>query len=207
MKSHESRQHVVRNIFSLTHLPRVAAAVLLAAALAMLGCATTTSHGGRVAFEPFGPGHVFSSLDAAAVDAMAWSVTDARRTAKEGRMYGGAITAVEGGFTYEEPTVASPVRPLDIRYKIDRMDVARFHVYPKAYDMRESRAREHVTRWDRKSVDHADPRHRPIYFLTPSLIVKVYHGVHSSLPVQEVARLDTGRDGLSVEMLASTTMP
>lgn len=206
MKGHDSRQSIVRSTLSRSSFPRIAAVTLLAGALALLGCATTTSTG-RVSFEPYGPGHVFSSVDAAAVDAMAYSVTDARRTAKERRMYGGAIRAVEGGFTYQEPTVASPIRPLDIRYTIDRMDVARFHVYPKSYDMQKSRAREHVTRWDRKSVDNADPRHRPIYFLTPSLVVKVYHGVHSSLPVQEVARLDRDNDGLSIEMLAATTMP
>ena len=210
MRGRNSRHYVDRSSRSHSFAPRVAGVMLLAGALALLGCASTQGDpmAGRDALQPLGPGHVFSSVEAAVVDAMAFSLTDARRTSKRARMYGGSIKAVDGGFTYDEPTVASPHRPLDIRYKIGRTDVARFHVYPKAYDLRESRAREHVTRWDKQSVDSADPRHRPLYFLTPSLVVKAYHGKASSLPTQEIARLDRVSKGVSVEMIASTaTVP
>ena len=167
----------------------------------LAGCASMTG-AGRVAFEPSGPGAVFSTIEGAVVDAMAFSVVEARRSRRSDRMHGGAITAVAGGYTYSAPAVAQALKPLEVSYGIGRDDVARFHVYPKAQDRRERRAREQVTLSDRASVDKADPRHRPIYFLTPSLVVKIYAG--DAKPVREIARIDQERDGLQVVMVAAS---
>ncbi len=181
---------------------RVWITMLAVASLGLAGCAAMTSTTDEVAIEPRGPGYAFATIEDAVIDAMAFSVMDARRTGQSDRMYGGAISMVEGGYTYAEPVVASSWKPLDIRYRITSADVARFHVYPEARDMRENQQREHCTRWDRVSVDDRDPRHRTLYFLTPSMMVKAYHG--KSLPVQEVARLDRAHDGL---MLVQNVTP
>ena len=65
-----------------------------------------------------------------------------------------------------------------------------------AADMRENQSREHLTRIDKLSVDKRDPRRRTLYFLTPSLVVKAYHG--KRVPVQEVARIDRDDTGLLI---------
>ena len=199
MAVQHARQQL-RSSFSTTWV-RLATVTMLLALAALVGCASTPGNG-RVAFEPRGPGFTFATIDNAAIDAMAFSVLVAKRTSHTDRMLGGTITAVEGGYTYAEPVVAPEIRPLDIRYRVGRDDVARFHVYPQADDIRERRAREDVTRWDMASVDETDPLHRPIYFLTPTLVVKAYHG--TSMPVQEVARLDSSNDGMRVVMIASS---
>ena len=181
----------------------LAAAILTLATVALVGCASTT--GSReFAFEPHGPGFTFATMDNAAIDAVAYSVILAKRTSHRDRMLGGTIKAVEGGYTYAEPVVAPEIRPLGIRYRIGRDDVARFHVYPQADGIRERRAREDVTRWDMASVDETDPLHRTLYVLTPTLVVKAYHGQGSAIPEQEIARLDSERGGLSVMMMASS---
>jgi len=173
------------------------------ASLFLAGCAMPVAPADKVVVVPYGPGHAFTTIEDAVVDAMAFSVLEARRTGQSDRMYGGSISMVEGGYAYGEPVVASSWKPLDIRYRITSMDVARFHVYPSSYEMRENQRREHATRSDRKSVDDKDPRHRTLYFLTPSMVVKAYHG--KRLPVQEVARLDRARDGLLV--VSNVSMP
>lgn len=172
-----------------TRVARVSLVVLAMLALGLVGCASlesSTRH--QVAIEPHGPGAIFTNMEDAVVDAMAFSVIEARRTGMSDRMHGGVITRVSGGFTYDDPIVAESWKPLDLRYTITGRDVARFHVYPRATEMRENQKREHVTRWDRVSVDKQDPHHRSLYFLTPSLVVKVYGGNRD--PVREVARLD-----------------
>ena len=175
--------------------------VFALALMALTGCASMMG-AGRVAFEPNGPGAVFPTIEGAVVDALAFSVVEAKRSHRSDRMHGGVITAVDGGYTYSSPVVAPALRPLEVSYGIGRDDVARFHVYPKAQDLRELRNREQVTRSDRASVDHADPRHRPIFILTPSLVVKTYRG--NAQPVREIARLDQERDGLHVVMVAAS---
>ena len=154
MRGRNSLHYVDRSTRSRSSVPRVAGIVPVAGALALLGGASTPGDpvAGPAALEPYGPGHVFSTVEAAVVDAMAFSLTDARRTSQRGRMYGGSIK----------------------------------------------------TRWDRKSVDIADPRHRSLCFLTPKLVAKACHGKASALPTQEIARLDRVSEGLRVEMIAST---
>lgn len=183
---------------------RLCAMGVAIASFALVGCASMNATEDKVTVDPQGPGHTFATVEAAVVDAMAFSVLDARRRGHADRMYGGAIRMVEGGYSYGEPVVASAWKPLDIRYSITSLDVARYHVYPEAREMRENQNREHVTRWDRVSVDDRDPRHRTLYFLTPSLVVKAYHG--KRVPVQEIARLDRSHDGLLL-VYNETSMP
>ena len=133
---------------------------------------------------------------------MAYSALDARRTHKKDRMYGGAIKSVEGGYTYAKPVVAPSRRPLEVRYRIGRDDVARYHVYPQAVDIRERRSREHVSTGDQISVNESDPLHRPVYFLTPKLVVKAYRG--GAIPEQAIARLDSEHRGMSMTLIASS---
>jgi hypothetical protein len=154
--------------------------------------------------EPQGPGAAFATIEETVLDAMAYSFLDARRSGRTDRMYGGAIRMTEHGYTYAEPVVAHSWRPLEVRYKVTSKDVARFHVYPPADDMRESQRREHATRVDRMSVDEQDPRRRTLYFLTPTLMVKAYHG--KRVPVQDVVRLDESVDGMLIVQNV-TSMP
>jgi len=174
--------------------PRAAVAALAIVAAGLWGCASWSGRPDRVALEPRGPGSVFTTIEDAVVDAMAFSVNDARRSGRADRMYGGVITMVDEGYTYQAPAVAKAWRPLEIRYRITGRDVARYHVYPVARDLQENQRREGATRWDRQSVDEQDPRRRTLYFLTPSRIVKAYHG--ERFPVQALARLDRADDGL-----------
>jgi len=175
---------------------RACVVVLAGAAMTLAGCASLPGAQGRVAMEPMGPGTVFPTIEDAVVDAMAYSVADARSSARSDRMYGGVIRMVEDGYTYGEPVVATSWKPLDVRYSVSSADVARYHVYPVADDVRENQRREHATRVDRLSVDQRDPRRRTLYFLTPSMVVKAYHGAR--VPEQEVVRLDRSSDGVLV---------
>ncbi len=172
--------------------------------LALMGCAGMSGSTGPVAMEPQGPGAVFPTIEDAVLDAMAYSVQDARSRGRTDRMYGGPIQMVDDGYTYGEPAVAHSVRPLEVRYTVSSRDVARFHVYPAADDVRENQRREHATRTDRRSVDEQDPRRRTLYFLTPTLMVKAYHG--KRVPVQEVVRLDRSNDGMLI-VQNTTSMP
>ena len=144
--------------------------LLLAAALA-IGCATPSTP--RESFQ--GPGGLFSSLDAAAVDALVYAHRRAHATGRDHLIHAGVLRAVDGGFTYDGLEVASE-RTQRVSLALTADTVAHFLTYPRSGDRTEDRLHEQLSASDRDNVDRRDPLHRPAYVLTPSMAVRVYRG-------------------------------
>ncbi len=126
--------------------------------------------------EAWGPGTVFPSVEAAAVDALVYAYLQARDANDLRRMRAGTIYPVEGGYTYSEVHVASGLLVYQISYPLKPQDVARFQMYPVASDRDTNRNNERATQADRRSVAVTDPLHRPLFILHPSLVVREYRG-------------------------------
>ena len=137
--------------------------------------------------EARGPGSVFDSIDAAAVDALTFCYLQARKTGDMERMRAGTIERSGAGYAYREIHVANPLEQRRIEYVFAPQDVARFHVYPPHSDREINRASERLSSKDWRSVSVIDPLHRSLYVLHPSLVIRAYHGVDSE--VEEVASL------------------
>jgi hypothetical protein len=138
------------------------------------------------ALEARGPGAIFASIEAAAVDALTYAHLQARAAGDPERMRGGAIRASGTGYTYDEVHVAAPLTAHRVTYSLGPRDVARFATYPRdGHDV--NRINEGPSRSDRRSVDVIDPLHRPLYILHPSLAIRVYRGKGHELA--EVANL------------------
>jgi len=133
-----------------------------------------------------GPGAVFDTIDAAAIDALAYSYLQAREAGDLQRMRAGTIRRAGAGYTYDEIVVAKPGSASQIEYRVRVDDVARFHVYPFDTDRDVNSSNERLSAVDRRSVSVVDPLHRPLYVLHPSLAVRAYRA--ESEPV-EVANL------------------
>lgn len=171
---------------------------LVVPSLLCLGCAAvpqllsafqaTPTH-----LEARGPGALFTSIDAAAVDALTYAYLQAQ-TARDGRMRGGTIYTAGGGYSYDEVAVAGPLAPHRISYALEPRDVARFHVYARVggHDL----LSERPTRSDRRSVRFVDPLHRPLYILHPSLVIRVFGGGDGELV--DVADLRHPAQGLLI---------
>ena len=124
-----------------------------------------------------GPGVLFSSIEAAAIDALTYSYLQARNGCDPESMRGGTIHSVgEDHYSYGEIHRANPWSPHKISYILKPRDVARFHLYPVKRDLEKNRIDERPSRADLRSVVAVDPLHRPIYILHPSLVVRVYRG-------------------------------
>jgi len=121
-----------------------------------------------------GPGALFDSVDAAAVDALKFCYLQAREAGDLQRMRAGTIRRVAAGYTYGEIQVAKPWAQRQIQYVVDPRDVARFHVYPPDTDRDVNRASERVSPRDWHSVRVIDPLHRSLYVLHPSLAIRAY---------------------------------
>jgi hypothetical protein len=134
-----------------------------------------------------GPGSVFDSVEAAAVDALKFCYLQARETGDMERMRAGTIERAGAGYTYGEIHVANPRAQRRIEYVFAPQDVARFHVYPPHTNRDVNRISERLSPKDRRSVSVIDPLHRPLYVLHPSLEIRAYLGVDSE--VVEVASL------------------
>jgi len=170
------------------NLPRVA---LVAAAVLGLGCAQLSQLVAAMHPEPplqaMGPGTVFPSIEAAAVDALTYTYLQAKVSRDTDRMRGGTIRAAGDGFSYGDVVVASPLSPNRLNYVLVRDDVARFQMYPLTGPHDAIRANERLSQPDRRSVEFVDPLQRPLYVLHPSMVIRAYHA-RSGLPV-EVADL------------------
>ena len=119
---------------------------------------------------PRGPGVVFLSPEDAAVDALAYCYLTSRSNILDvPRAAGGAIHAVEGGFSYDEPSLASNNARARLRYAMGRSDVAHFNFYPE-----KSFTRRAVEREQRRVVEELDPAHRPLYTLSADRYLRVY---------------------------------
>ncbi len=152
----------------------------LIAALATSGCAQMghylNSLDTKPRLEAWGPGIVFPSIEAAAVDALIYAYLQARSEQDLERMRAGTIYSVETGYSYGEIHVASNLLEHRIAYPLKRQDVARFHMYPFARDIEVNSGNERASQTDRRSVAVMDPLHRPLFILHPSLVIREYRG-------------------------------
>ena len=123
-----------------------------------------------------GPGALFMSVEAAAVDALTHAYLQARESRDTARIRGGTIYPVGDGYSYGEIQLANPLSPHRIHYRFAPHEVARFHAYPVYRDVFANRANERLSRVDRHSVSFIDPLHRPLYVLHPSLTIRAYRG-------------------------------
>jgi len=124
-----------------------------------------------------GPGALFATIEAAALDALTYAHLQAREANDLDRMRGGTIFLVAACYSYAEVHVANSLNPRTIRYALDTHAVARFHVYPRSNDILSKRAKERLSKVDRRTVRFVDPLHRTLYVLHPSLTVRQYSGV------------------------------
>ena len=140
---------------------------------------------------PRGPGYEFSSIDAAAIDALSYCFLAARQVSSFDRVAcGGAVRPSADGFTYDEPAVARSGLDSRLRYPLGPDAVAHFRHEPRAgLDGMMSRARD-LSRETRRFVDRIDVMHRPIFTLSERRIVHVYSGVEDG--EQVLARVEYG---------------
>jgi len=134
-----------------------------------------------------GPGTVFPSIEAAAVDALTYAYLSAKAARNVERARGGSIYATRGGYSYDEIRVAGRLVPQRVSYTLEPGDVARFVTYPRDSDRRVNRRNERPSHLDRRGVSVEDPLHRPVYVLHPSLMIREYRGEDQELT--EVADL------------------
>ena len=152
----------------------------LIAALATSGCAQMGHFLAALNTKPrpeaWGPGTVFPSIEAAAVDALIYTYLQARNENDLERMRAGTIHSVDTGYSYGEIHVASSLLAYRIAYPLKAQDVARFHMYPFAINHDVNRGNERASQADRRSVAVTDPLRRPLYILHPSLVIREYRG-------------------------------
>jgi hypothetical protein len=152
-------------------------------------CASAPAATQSQALEARGPGAVFASIEAAAVDALTYAYLQAQAAHNSELMRGGTIHTTRGGYSYGEIRVTKRLRANKLDLTLEPRDVARFHIYPRGgYDA--NRINERPSRADRRSVDVIDPLHRPLYILHPSLAIRVYRGKgHELTQVASLRRL------------------
>ena len=123
-----------------------------------------------------GPGALFASIEAAAVDALTYAHLQALEARDTARIRGGTIYVVDGRYSYGQIQLGNPLTPHRLSYRFGPQEVARFHAYPVYPNPLTNRANERPSRADRRSVGFVDPLHRPLYVLHPSLAIRVYRG-------------------------------
>jgi len=141
--------------------------------------------------EAQGPGTVFASVEAAAIDALTYAYLQARDARDAERLRAGTIYPVGDGYSYAEIHLANSRNLSEVTYVLSPQDVARFHIYPRDSDFIINRANERPSRVDRRSVSVVDPLHRPLYVLHPSLVIREYRGEdHKLVEIANLRRLD-----------------
>jgi hypothetical protein len=128
-----------------------------------------------VTLKAWGPGTVFPSVEAAAIDALTYAHLQAEAAHDTEVMRGGTIHATRGGYSYDAIHVTKRPRAGQIIYPLKPQDVARFHVYPR-HRRHVNPTNEQPSKADRRTVDVIDPLHRPLYILHPSLVIRAYRG-------------------------------
>lgn len=154
---------------------RSSLAVVSFSLLACLAVAAPAMAGKQANVVPQGPGTVFDSVEAAAIDGLAFAHMRQLESRNKRVSRGGAVVAVKSGFTYGNLDVAKPGSPDRIRLRLPKKALAHFHTYP-TQNSRADRSNESHSRGDRALVDYRDSQHRPSYVLTPSLRVVLYRG-------------------------------
>jgi len=128
--------------------------------------------------EIHGPGAVFESVEAAVLDALRYAHREASPTDRQ-RLGVGVIYRVADGYSYgavKRSAALSPLQPHRVRYRLRAIDVARYVIPPRSRQPHINRANEQPSRDEKRIVDEVDPRHRPLYQLTPSLNIVRYDG-------------------------------
>ena len=124
---------------------------------------------------PQGPGHVFPTVEAAAIDGLAYAHLQERDAAGVRVSRGGTIYERDSGYSYGRLRRARVSAPEMLRLSLGVGAVAHFHTYPRRGGRIDRRNETHSAK-DRRIVDRIDDRHRPSFVLTPSLRVVVYRG-------------------------------
>ena len=138
--------------------------------------AKASLRGGVQSLHARGPGALFTSVEAAAIDALTYAYLQARESRDTARIRGGTIYPVGDRYSYGEIQLGYPLSPHRISYRFGPHEVARFHAYPVYRDRQANRANERLSQVDRRSVSVIDPLHRPLYVLHPSLAIRAYRG-------------------------------
>jgi hypothetical protein len=123
-----------------------------------------------------GPGALFASAEAAAIDALAYAYLQGVEARDLARTRGGTISTVGSHYNYGKIQLGNPLTPHRIDDRFGPHEVARFHADPVSRDIPTNRANERLSRADRRSVRIVDPLHRPLYVLHPSLAMCAYSG-------------------------------
>ena len=145
-----------------------------------------------------GPGAVFTTVDDAAIDALAWCYVQARTEARHAgapnsRVRGGSIRPTAGGYTYGPVAIAPRNHPSRVEFLLKPADVAHFRHYPAFNQLRPDRINEKMSAQDRAVVDELDPLKRPGYLLTPRRNVSVYTGEDNTQHMGSLQSLRTQR--------------
>jgi hypothetical protein len=165
--------------------------------LAISGCAQSGHFPAgldtRPQLEAWGPGTVFPSIEATAVDALVYTYLQASNAIDTERIRAGTIYRVDTGYSYGEIHVATSVFKHQIDYPLKQRDVARIHMYPVVTDRDVNRGNERASQADRRSVAVTDPLHRSLFILHPSLVIREYRG--RNYETVEVADLRHPKEG------------
>ena len=146
--------------------------------LSLLACLVLGSPavaGEKLNIVPQGPGAVFDSIEAAAVDGLAFAHQVQLESRNKRLSRGGAVVAVANGYTYGALDTARPVAPDTVLLRMPKHAVAHFHTYP-AQNTSTDWMNEKHSKADRILVNSRDSMHRPSYVLTPSLRILGYYG-------------------------------
>jgi len=159
-------------------IAQIASLALMVACVACAGAspASLSENQARAEVRAEGPGAVFPSVQAAALDALASAHRTATPRDRE-RLRVGTIHRVAHGFAYSAPRRAagsSPVMRQAVRHQLRQIDVASYVIPPRWRRWPSSRSSEMPDRKMQKVVDELDPAHRPVYVLTRSLDVVRY---------------------------------
>jgi hypothetical protein len=159
-------------------IAKIASLALLAASVACAGAppASPAANDARAEIRAEGPGVVFPSVQAAALDALATAHRTATPRDRQ-RLRVGSIHRVAHGFAYSAPqraTGSSLVMRQRVRHRLRPIDVASYVIPPRWTEWLSARSNETPDRKMQRIVDELDPAHRPVYVLTQSLDVVSY---------------------------------
>jgi hypothetical protein len=135
-----------------------------------LGCASTPVAPDAKSTAP----RVFASIDEAALAGLTAARSNATLGARQSIRVG-AIRKVAGGYVWLRPHVADAGlhagRPGVVRFRITAEDVATYVVHPATGDGRIDRANTQLSVSERRLLEGASGRSRPVFLLTPRLEV------------------------------------
>ena len=164
--------------------------------LLIAGAAALAPPAAALAEPPAGPGAVFPTIEAAALDALRFAAQqpDARRIE-----LGGTIVIASGGYSYPPPQRGNRH---GISVRIGASDVAWYYTHGARGDAHEDALNETISARDRRMVDQVDPRRRALYVSTPSGRVLRYGEGRLAVvtrPAAKVARAASANDEPSAQ--------